>query len=213
MSIDFNKVILYSKTNCLQRSKGLCATYVKKAFEAGGAIYVAGNGWNNQKFCKKNGFELIGDFVPIDNNPRAHGNIPMQFPNNYVQQAWDICLIKHGVYGHICYATGKDINDWVSDYFQKFPGQQDGTGPYCYNGNYERIQFWRHTSQMEGTTSIAETPTSEIISDTVHSGENQSNSSSQEYETMTSNELTGMGDNVDTGNYGTVLGTHMPQRQ
>lgn len=213
VSIDFNKVISYSKSNCLQRSKALCATYVKKAFEAGGATYVSGNGWNNQKFCKKNGFELIGDFIPIDNNPRAHGGIPIQFPNNYRQQVGDICLIKHGTYGHICYATGTGINDWVSDYFQKSPGQQDNTGPYCYNGNYERIQFWRHSSQMEGTTSIIETPTGEIVPDTVHTGGNQSSSSSQEYEAITSNELTGMGDNVDTGNYSTVLGTHMPQRQ
>ena len=212
MDINFNKVISYSKANCLQRSKALCATYVKKAFEAGGATYVSGNGWNNQKFCKKNGFELIGDFVPIDKNPRTHGDMPIQFPNNYEQKPGDICLIKHGIYGHICYATGTGINDWVSDYFQKYPGQQDNTGPYCYNGNYERIQFWRHSSIMEGAVAITETPSGEITPDTVNT-RNLTSSSTQEQETITSNELYGIGDNVDTGQYSTVLGTHMIQRQ
>ena len=212
VSIDFNKVISYSKTHCFQKSKALCATYVKKAFESGGCKYISGNGWNNQKFCKKNGFELIGDFIPIDNNPRKHGDIPMQFPNNYEQKAGDICLIKHGKYGHICYATGSGINDWVSDYFQKFPGQQDGTGPYCYNGDYERIQFWRHITQMgENDEPITEIPSGEISPDTINQND-QSNSSSQIGQTVSSNEITGLGDNVDMGNYSTILGTHMPQK-
>lgn len=213
IDINLNKVISYSKQNCFKKSKALCATYVKKAFEAGGAKYISGNGWNNQKFCKTNGFKLIGDFVPIDNNPRAHGNLPIQFPSNYEQQVGDICLIKHGTYGHICYATGTGINDWVSDYFQKDPGQQDNTGPYCYNGDYERIQFWRYDAPEDMV--ITETPSGEIVPDTVYTG-NQSSSSTQESGSesgsITSNELYGIGDNVDTGNYSTVLGTHMPQR-
>lgn len=148
MNIDFSKVINFSKINCFQKSQSLCATYVKKAFEAGGCNYVVGNGWDNQKFCEDNDFKCIGDFVPIDNNPRPHNGIPIQFPEGYKQQVGDICLIKHGTYGHICYAVGNGINDWVSDYWQKSPGQEDGTGPYCYTSNYERIQFWRHSSVM-----------------------------------------------------------------
>lgn len=211
MDININKVISYSKANCFQRSKALCATYVKKAFEAGGAKYVIGNGWNNQKFCKQNGFVLIGDFVPIDGNPRSHDGMSIQWPNNYDQKPGDICLIKHGTYGHICYATGEDINDWVSDYFQKYPGQQDNTGPYCYNGNYERIQFWRNPSiAKDDVVSITETPSGEITPDTVNT-RNLTSSSTQEQETITSNELYGIGDNVDTGQYSTVLGTHMRQ--
>ena len=152
--IDFNKVIAYSKNMCVKKSIGRCATYVKKAFEKGGCKYIVGNGWNNQKWCKENGFVCIGDFVPEDKNPRPHSGKGIQFPSGYVQQVGDVCLIKHGIYGHICYATGPGLNDWVSDFFQRPPVQLDGMGPYCYSGNYERIQFWRHTSVLNNTPRI-----------------------------------------------------------
>lgn len=152
--IDFNKVIAYSKTMCYDKSRSECATFVKKAFERGGCKYISGDGWNNQKWCQVNGFVLIGDFVPIDKNPRPHNGRPIQFPNGYVQQTGDVCLIKHGEYGHICYAMSSGINDWVSDYFQRPPGQMEGTGPYCYKGNVERVQFWRHKSVLNNSPVI-----------------------------------------------------------
>ena len=148
-AIDFNKVVEYSKKHCKQKSIGLCATYVKNAFVAGGCKYVSGNGWSNQKFCETNNFVCIGDFVPIDHNPRAHKGMSIQFPEGYVQQLGDICLIQHGnAYGHICYAMGSSIDDWVSDYFQVPPAQQAGTGPYCYASGITRVQFWRHSSVL-----------------------------------------------------------------
>lgn len=155
--LDFNKVIQYSMTMCLAKSIGKCATYVKKAFERGGCKYISGNGWDNQKWCRENGFKLIGDFVPINGNPRTGGDGPngLQFPSmgdgsKYVQQTGDVCLIKHGIYGHICYAMGPGLNDWVSDFFQRPPGQRDKCGPYCYQGNIERVQIWRHESVLNG---------------------------------------------------------------
>lgn len=154
--IDFNKVVAYSRSVCHTQSIGECATFVKRAFEKGGCKYISGNGWNNQKWCKANNFELIGDFVPVDRNPRAHDGKPIQFPPGYVQQVGDVCLIKHGTYGHICYAMGSGINDWVSDYYQRPPAQQAGTGPYCYTGDYERVQFWRHKTVMNGAPSVQE---------------------------------------------------------
>lgn len=154
-SIDFNRVIGYSRTMCYDKSRALCAEFVKKAFQRGGCEYIGGDGWNNQRWCEENGFMRIGDFVPIDGNPRAHGGMPIQFPPGYVQQAGDVCLIKHGLYGHMCYSTGPGINDWVSDYFQRPPGQQAGTGPYCYSGNIERVQFWRHKSVLSGAPVIS----------------------------------------------------------
>ena len=156
LSINFNNVIAYSKRFCTLKSRSKCATCVKKAFEAGGCKYISGNGWCNQQWCKDNGFQLIGDFVPIDQNPRPHGSLPIQFPEGYTQQAGDVCLIKHGIYGHICYAMSSNINDWVSDFFQKSPGQLDGMGPYCYTGNIERVQFWRHSSVMNDAPNITE---------------------------------------------------------
>ena len=113
LSINFNNVIAYSKRFCTLKSRSKCATFVKKAFEAGGCKYISGNGWYNQQWCKDNGFQLIGDFVPIDQNPRPHGSLPIQFPEGYKQQAGDVCLIKHGIYGHICYAMSDNINDKI----------------------------------------------------------------------------------------------------
>jgi hypothetical protein len=158
-TIDFNNVIAYSRSMCYEKSHSKCATYVKKAFERGGCKYIGGNGWNNQKWCESNNFVCIGDFVPIDKNPRAHNGIPMQWPNGYVQQTGDVCLIKHGIYGHICYAMGPGIDDWVSDYFQRPPAQQPGTGPYCYTNSVERVQFWRHKSVLNGAPTVREMPT------------------------------------------------------
>ena len=170
LSINFNNVIAYSKRFCTLKSRSKCATFVKKAFEAGGCKYISGNGWCNQQWCKDNGFQLIGDFVPDMKNPRSPIKVEtedicnvngLQFPrmadgNPYKQQAGDVCLIKHGIYGHICYAMSDNINDWVSDFFQKSPGQLDGMGPYCYTGNIERVQFWRHVSVMNGAPVITE---------------------------------------------------------
>ena len=155
-TIDFNKVIAYSQTMCYDTSHSKCATFVKKAFERGGCKYIDGDGWNNQKWCEKNNFVCIGDFVPLDKNPRAHDGMSMQFPPGYKQQIGDVCLLKHGIYGHICYAMGPGINDWVSDYFQRPPAQQAGTGPYCYTGGIERVQFWRHKSVLGRTPSVQE---------------------------------------------------------
>lgn len=153
--IDYIKVIAYSKAKCHKESQGRCAEYVKKAFQAGGCKYISGDGWNNQSWCKKNGFKCIGEFTPVDKNPRAHNGIPIQFPEGYVQQVGDVCLIKHGTYGHMCYAMGTNINDWVSDYFQRPPVQKDGTGPYCYDDNkYEKIQFWRNDSSNSNSVQI-----------------------------------------------------------
>lgn len=178
-SIDFNKVIAYSKTMCTQFSQSLCATYVKKAFERGGCKYMTGNGWDNQKWCEENGFKLIGDFIPKGRNPRTGGNVGLnglQFPTGYTQQTGDVCLIKHGTYGHICYAIGPGLNDWVSDFFQRPPGQQENCGPYCYQGNIERVQFWRHCSVLNNAPVITNTV---IPSDTFVAGRTTSYSSQQ----------------------------------
>lgn len=149
-SIDFNKVIAYSKANCKVYSQKLCATYVKRAFAQGGCKYMTGNGWDNQRWCQANNFKLIGDFIPIDKYPRAHNGKSIQFPVGYKQQVGDVCLIKTSTgVGHMCYAMGTDLNSWVSDYFQKPPAQQAGAGPYCYGSNiYERVQIWRHASVL-----------------------------------------------------------------
>jgi len=214
IEINFNKVVQYSKKNCVQKSKALCATYVKNAFAAGGCKYVSGNGWSNQTFCKNNDFQLIGDFVPIDKNPRAHNNIPIQFPDGYVQQTGDICLIKHGTYGHICYATGTGINDWVSDYFQRPPGQQSGTGPYCYSGSVERVQFWRHSSVIGTTPLVTETSSGELSSDEIKTSTSSSTqSSNSSVQTGTPNTIQNWSSSTKKKNKGgTELGSHMKQK-
>lgn len=210
--INFDKVIAYSMKNCYEKSHSLCATYVKRAFEAGGCKYISGDGWNNQNFCRQNGFQLIGDFEPIDHCPRAHKGIPIQFPSGYVQQTGDICLIQHGKYGHICYAMSSDINSWVSDYFQKYPGQQNGTGPYCYQGDVTRVQFWRHSSVMNNAPTVSEYKATSSYSktDTYVSPQIQNNHNQPKKEVVV-NEVSGM----STGkrnNKGIVLGSHMNQK-
>lgn len=183
LSINFDKVIAYSKRFCTLTSNSNCATYVKNAFAAGGCEYISGNGWNNQTWCKKNGFQLIGDFIPVDRNPRPHKGMPIQFPEGYVQQAGDVCLIKHGVYGHICYAMSSNINDWVSDFFQKPPGQQEGMGPYCYpDRGYERVQFWRHSSVMNGAPVITEKIETPYYTPMEYSTSSRSSNSATSYE-------------------------------
>ena len=207
-SIDFNKVLQYSRNNCVKESKHLCATYVKKAFEAGGCVYVSGNGWDNQNFCTTNGFKCIGDFVPIDNNPRPHNGLPLQFPQGYVQQLGDICLIKHGQYGHICYATGSGINDWVSDFWQRYPGQMNGMGPYCYVNGVERVQFWRHSSVMSGAPEV--TPiSSPIMPDIMISG---NYASSVNTPSPSVPNTIGAGTTNVINFSGTLLGTHIRQK-
>ena len=210
--INFNKVIAYSKSVCKTYSIGRCAEYVKKAFQAGGAKYVSGNGWSNQPWCKTNGFKLIGDFVPDDRNPRAHGNKPIQFPEGYKQQTGDVCLIQHGTYGHICYAMSSDINDWVSDYFQRSPGQQNGTGPYCYQGNVARVQFWRHESVLNNAPVIDESKVQSYNYDYVKTSSSSRDASKyMPSGTVTAQEMSGM-DNKKKKSYGLVLGDHMRQK-
>ena len=211
-TIDFNKVITYSMKNCLQKSIERCASYVKKAFEAGGCKYITGDGWSNQRWCQENGFQLIGDFEPIDHQPRAHNGKPIQFPSGYRQQAGDVCLIQHGQYGHICYAMSSDIDSWVSDYFQKYPGQQSGTGPYCYSeGNVTRVQFWRHSSVLNGAPVIDVSTDSKYypVADYVNNsrGFNGTPSSGS----VKVNDLPSMNDNKKT-NKGITLGYNMRQK-
>lgn len=218
--IDLNKVIKYSLQNCKQKSMSKCALYVKRAFEAGGCTYVTGNGWSNQSWCKTNDFQCIGDFVPADGNARAHKSMPIQFPAGYVQKTGDVCLIKHGQHGHICYATGPGINDWVSDYFQKSPGQQNGTGPYCYTGGYERVQFWRHSSYMNGEPVVELTP-EEITQMTQTSRREERKARRQSSDSSNSSARPGTPNNIShwsgasqtSGkNKGTILGMHMRQK-
>jgi hypothetical protein len=206
-AIDFDKVISYSLKNCTQKSRSKCATYVKKAFECGGCKYISGNGWSNQTWCERNNFVLIGDFVPVDKNPRAHGSVGIQFPLGYIQQTGDVCLIKHGEYGHICYAMGPGINEWVSDYFQRPPGQQSGTGPYCYVGNVERVQFWRHKSVLNGAPEVKELPSNYVETNPAPA------SSGTNYEPVTVNEVSGMNDgNKKSNRKGIILGYNIRQK-
>lgn len=221
--LNLSKVISYSKAMCVPKSMALCATYVKKAFQAGGLKYVSGNGWNNQRWCQTNDFKLIGDFVPEGKNPRNPARTEtenicnvkgLQFPrmangDPYQQIAGDVCLIQHGEYGHICYAMSTDINDWVSDYFQHSPGQRDGTGPYCYQGNITRVQFWRHSSIDVNTPPID--PTTIPPADNVSTSNGTTSGSSGSSSSTNVQELSSM--NSDNGNKrpGTVLGTHIRQ--
>lgn len=223
--IDLNKVINYSKVYCKNSSIQKCATYVKRAFEAGGCTYISGDGWNNQNFCKQNGFICIGDFVPVDKQPRAHNNIPMQFPEGYTQKPGDICLIKHGQYGHICYAYGYNLGEWVSDYWQGLPG-----GPYCYtNGGVERVQFWRNPNIVMNNTSVntdtdieevKSTPTTEIIPETVSTSNSTSttrlktsNSANNVSSTTQKNTVSSFRSDENTSKYSILLGTHMKQKK
>lgn len=210
--LDFNKVIQYSMTMCLAKSIGKCATYVKKAFERGGCKYISGNGWDNQKWCRENGFKLIGDFVPANRNPRTGGTGPnnLQFPQGYTQQTGDVCLIKHGVYGHICYAMGPGLNDWVSDFFQKPPGQRDGCGPYCYSGNIEQVQMWRHESVLNGApivTYVEKVDTNEYKTTPTFNGGSYTPPTP-----VTPNEISSMNENSKRNTSGIVLGYHMRQK-
>ena len=221
--LDLSKVISYSKAMCVPKSKALCAEYVKKAFEAGGLKYISGNGWSNQRWCQTNDFRCIGDFVPDMRNPRSPARVEtdkicnvngLQFPRMvdgtpYKQMIGDVCLIKHGQYGHICYAMGPGINDWVSDYFQCYPGQMNGTGPYCYKGDIAQVQFWRHNSINDSTPPvIMEQPTqpSDVVST---SGEGGSSNTSSSNDIQPISNINSNSTNKRPGN---ILGTHLRQQ-
>lgn len=221
--IDFNKVIAYSKLRCAEESLGECATYVKTAFKAGGCKYISGNGWSNQSWCQQNGFQCIGDFVPEGKNPRkpASKNTTnicnvngLQFPkmtdgSSYKQQMGDVCLIKHGEYGHICYAMSDNINDWVSDYFQKPPVQLDGTGPYCYKGNIERVQIWRHPSATNDTPKTESTVQEETVQTKLNVNNSEIEKSNKLHKSKTV--FNGHSDYSKKTESGMVLGTHLIQ--
>lgn len=215
--IDFNKIIDYSKKQCKIKSIGRCATYVKNAFAVGGCKYISGNGWSNQSWCTQNGFVCIGE-ISYDElarrgyNVRAHGNFDMWLPTDYVQQLGDVCLIKHGKYGHICYAMSDNINDWVSDFFQRPPSVQPGTGPYCYSGKYEGVQFWRHESVLNGAprvttsddsprTNYVELPADEI-KETTNQESNRTNEMSSLNQSDSKKKVKGiiLGTNLRQGN-------------
>ena len=216
--INFNRVIAYSKAACKNKSQSLCATYVKKAFTCGGCTYIAGNGWNNQNWCEKNGFVCIGEFEPYRGNPRniSGGETEdicivnnFQFPkmgdgSPYVQQTGDVCLIKHGRYGHICYAMSTNIGDWASDFFQR-------RGPYCYDDNKtEMVQFWRHISVLGDVPTINanndNTPNDYVI-EPIELPEEYSVTAILQNQMYSSTD----GKKVNSI-VGKVLGTHMPQR-
>ena len=208
--IDFNKVVLYSKAMCVSKSMSLCATYVKKAFQAGGCKYVSGDGWFNQPWLVKNDFKCIGDFEPIDHNPRAHGGMDIQFPEGYVQQIGDVCLIEHGEIGHICYAMGPDINDWVSDYFQKYPGQQNNTGPYCYPSGITRVQFWRHSSVLNGAPVLSPEVISQDYVNMSREDRHNWTYTKVDAQTVSSSEIMSK-KNGKKKSPGIILGSHMKQ--
>ena len=215
--IDFNKVIQYSRTMCTPQSQHLCATYVKRAFERGGCTYISGNGWNNQKWCKENGFVCIGEISQSElrsrgNNLRAHGNFSIWFPPNYKQQVGDVCLIKHGQYGHIAYAMGTGLNDWVSDFFQRPPGQRDGCGPYCYTSNYEGVQFWRHSSVLNDAPVV--NPVTPSTNEYVNTSRTTYSSSAigASSTPVTPTEISGMNDKNKRTQSGMVLGYHVRQK-
>ena len=225
--LDFSKVISYSRTMCVPKSMCLCATYVKKAFQAGGLKYISGNGWDNQRWCQANDFMCIGDFIPEKNNPRNPASVEtskicnvngLQFPRMadgsiYKQQLGDVCLIEHGQWGHICYAMSSDINDWVSDYFQHPPGQRSGTGPYCYQSGITRVQFWRHSSVLNNTPSIdlSTLPPYDITQSSGTSG-STSGGSTNNTSAVNPQEIASMNSNRTPHTVpGNVLGMHLRQ--
>jgi hypothetical protein len=102
---------------------------------------------------------------------------------------------------------GPGINEWVSDYFQRPPGQQSGTGPYCYVGNVERVQFWRHKSVLNGAPEVKELPSNYVETNPAPA------SSGTNYEPVTVNEVSGMNDgNKKSNRKGIILGYNIRQK-
>jgi len=178
--IDISKAIAWAKNNVASKTEysGGCVTCTKKAMVAAGCTEKPyGNGFYNSDWCLANGFVCIAEFEPINHQPRAHDGQPIQFPNlangtPYEQKAGDICLIhipyvriwKHNKwtydYGHMCWAKGSTINDWVSDVYQIPPVSAEGSGPYCYSDSkYSLVQFWRHSSLLDEGTPAWPNPT------------------------------------------------------
>lgn len=124
-SIDFSKVVAWSKMNVPSKGKSLCAGFVKLAWAwGGGCVYVSGNGYDNQKFCKQNGFVNVtfGINTPEDqfwNEPNPRGaNGVLKWPQGYTQQPGDICLMKTKSSHHMVYAAGSGADEWVADFWQ-----------------------------------------------------------------------------------------------
>lgn len=152
---DFRRAAAWARANCAAESMHKCAGYAKRALQAAGMEYAPGDGFRNQEFCERNGYVRVSDFRPLGGNPRPTAARPIQWgAPGYSPRMGDVCLIEHPSSGpgHMAwFAGGPDpLNGWVSDFWQRPPGQQAGCGPYCYAAGITRVQIWRHSSMLDG---------------------------------------------------------------
>lgn len=123
-TFDIDAACRYAAANSAgTKSIGKCATYVKKALQAGGLPYIGGyNGCDMGRYCQMYGFKQV--YLEFDKNTR----------NPIGAQKGDIMSVYHGKYGHTCIFDGYR---WISDFIQRT----------CvpYSGGWQLLTFWRWT--------------------------------------------------------------------
>lgn len=122
-SFDIDAACRWIRTNASRSSQHVCATYVKKAMQAGGIPYIGGyNGCDMDRYCNMYGFQQVDiGLAKGSRNPTS-------------PQKGDIACIKHGQYGHTCIYDGVR---WYSDFVQN--------NCIPYSSNYWGVSFWRWT--------------------------------------------------------------------
>lgn len=111
-TLNVQKAVSYALSHAHTSSTGKCATYVKKALEAGGIPYVSCDASD----CKQENFIRDDCYKLCDSQPGNYGTRGNTF-NNQMQRG-DIVIIDSfnaHKYGHIAIWTG---SNWVSDFKQ-----------------------------------------------------------------------------------------------
>lgn len=122
---NINAALGWAKQNCLNKSIGRCAKYVRLMLNAGG-INTAGNpvsAYQYASFLPKLGFKHIASIGTVDEQAKW---------TNTNGRPGDIAVMAHGQHGHICMYTGYQ---WVSDFVQR------KMWPYAGNGVCNIFRF------------------------------------------------------------------------
>ena len=100
--------IAHLSKNCVSKSIGKCARYVRQAMEAGGLSTDGrpGSAYQYKGYLPKIGFTALGDITGKDKQREW---------SNKNAKPGDISVMDHGEHGHICMWNGKQ---WISDFPQ-----------------------------------------------------------------------------------------------
>lgn len=139
-TLNMSKCIQHLRSHAYQKSRHLCATYVKTAMHAGGLPYLPGDGGDNWRVCQKLGYIR---YQPVGVNTNQYTpTFENRSPKNAV--VGDICCVySKGTVGHMCMFDGYQ---WISDF------KQDTCIPYR---TWWNATFWRWKDAPAGDFALS----------------------------------------------------------